>query len=462
MANKVAEERETGFGREHRDEGRSGVVSAVGNGGANYVDAGDGPAADNSTQSALRSARAAFNRAAELLGLEPGMREFLSLPRRVLEVTIAIRDDSGAHRTFRGYRVQHNITRGPAKGGLRYDPAASLEETVALAMTMTWKCALMDLPYGGAKGAVTCDPNSLSLAERERLTRRYAALIMPLIGPGKDVLAPDLNTGEREMAWIMDTYSAYAAQTGSPLAAAVTGKPVIIGGSSHRRGATGLGVAETVKLAAAHLKLTPPIRVIVCGYGDVGRATAEALVEDEAFLIVGASDIAGARYAYDGLRVGELSEAARAGVGVGEARAGERVDRDELLTQPCDVLVPAAVSGVLDSENAARVRTRAVVEAANSALTDAGEEALADAGVLVVPDVMANGGGVVASHYELTAAAFDTDAGQIAALIRRRISAAFREAVARAGEDQVSLRTASLAIAIERVRAAHEARGLFP
>lgn len=409
-----------------------------------------------SRSDALSTSVAAFEDAADLLDLDTGLREFLLRPRRALSVSVSIRDDRGELRTFEGWRVQHSLTRGPGKGGLRYHPAASLEETTALAMAMTWKCALVELPYGGAKGAVRCDPQSQSPQELERITRRYAGLIMPLIGPGRDVLAPDLGTSEREMAWIMDTYSA---QSGMITGSAVTGKPLILGGSHARRSATGVGVAAVVRLVAQKLGLSAPVRVAVAGYGEVGRTVAELLDEEPAFAVTAVSDVSGARVCEDGIDTRALARQLDEGASVAESSVGEPLSRDQALEARCDVLVPAAVSGVLSAENAARVQARTVVEAANAATSGDADAILCERGVTVVPDVLANPGGVVASYYEERG---ETVASTVVEGIKARIGRAFAETASVAERHGVPLRQAALALAIERVAAAHMARGLFP
>jgi glutamate dehydrogenase (NAD(P)+) len=409
--------------------------------------------------SALGASLGAFERAADLLSLDPGMRSFLAKPRRSLEVTVAIRDDAGQLRTFDGYRVQHSLTRGPGKGGLRFTPEASLEETTSLAMAMTWKCALVDLPYGGAKGAVRCDPERHSESELERITRRYAALIMPIIGPGRDVLAPDMNTGEREMAWVMDTY---ATQTGLLGDAAVTGRPIVLGGSAQRRSATGHGVAEAVRLAARAFALPKPLRVIVAGYGNVGSKTAELLLADPEVLVVGISDITGARYCESGISLPKVAEVLDGGGAIADVEQGERLLPHELLELDCDVLVPAAVSGVVNVANAGSLSTRVVVEAANGPTTEGADAILADAGIQVVPDILANAGGVIGSYVEERGGELALESGRAAGIISSRIESAFHATLARAEAMSCSLRDAALTIAIERVADAHRVRGLFP
>lgn len=404
----------------------------------------------------LAAASAGFDRSCDLLGLDDGMRDFLRHPRRSLEVAITIRRDDGSLATYEGCRVQHSLTRGPGKGGLRYHQDATLEETTALAMVMTWKCALVDLPYGGAKGSVRVDPTQLSVHELERLTRRYATLIMPFIGPGKDVLAPDVNTGEREMAWLMDTY---AAQSGLVVGTVTTGKPVDLGGSRPRRMATGFGVAETVRLLARKLELEPPIRLAVCGYGNVGRTAAELLADDVEFSLVGVSDVSGARYCERGLPAREVGARLDEVGTIAALPLGEPLERDALLEADCDILIPAALGGVIHEGNADRVRARAIVEGANLPVTTAADEALHDRGVVIVPGILANSGGVIGSYFE---ARGDDEPAQVMSGIARRIGGAFEATYARAELLECSLREAAMVIGIERVVAVHQVRGLFP
>ncbi len=408
---------------------------------------------------AWSAALAQLDRAASLLGLDAGLHEMLRHPRRVVEVAVPIRLDGGGMRTFEGFRVQHSLTRGPGKGGLRYHPGVTLDDVKALAMLMTWKCALVDLPFGGAKGAVRCDPAQLSTAELERLTRRYAAEIMPLIGPGRDVMAPDLNTGEREMAWIMDTYST---ATGYAVAASVTGKPVVVGGSRQRGSATGVGVAECVRLAAARLGLRAPVRVAVAGYGNVGRAAAEALAADDDVAIVGIGDVGGARVDPAGLPVDAVGAALAAGATVAELPYGEPCGRDELLVCECDVLIPAAVAGVLHAGNADAVQARVVVEGANGPTTPAADAILADRGIAVVPDLLANAGGVIVSWFEWAEGLHAVSQGRAQEPMLDKLRAAFAEVAHEADRAGVGLRDAALCLAVRRVAETHEARGLYP
>lgn len=399
--------------------------------------------------------------AARINGLDRGTEEMLRHPRRSVEVAVPVRCDDGELRTYTGWRVQHSLTRGPGKGGIRFHPAVTLEEVKVMAMAMTWKCALMEVPYGGAKGAIRCDPDGLSDGERERLTRRYANEIMPLIGPGKDVPAPDLGTGSREMAWIMDTC---ATSSGGSAWSFVTGKPIGMGGTSERRRATGRGVATASRVAVGALRLGRPPSFVVSGFGEVGSAAAHFLCA-EGWRLVGAGDVDGGRFDPAGLDLSAIESALAEGGRLAEAPVGEPVGRDELLELPCDLLIPAAVAGVIHEGNADLVQAAVVVEGANEPTTREADAVLASRSVGVVPDLIANGGGVIASHMEsvrersggLSGAPKATDARIDAA-----ISLALEESYLLAAEHRVSLREAAVALAVGRVVEAHEMRGLYP
>jgi glutamate dehydrogenase (NAD(P)+) len=404
-----------------------------------------------------REALDQLDRVARMIDLPSGIHEMLRTPRRSVEVAVPVRLDDGLVVTFEGWRVQHSLTRGPGKGGLRYHPDANLDEVKALAMLMSWKCALVEIPYGGAKGAVRCDPAVLSSGELERLTRRYAHEISPVIGPGLDVLAPDVGTGEREMAWIMDTCSTLGGRAAEGW---VTGKPVLVGGAPGRRSATAVGVIECVAAAVEVSELRAPVRVVVSGYGNVGRICAELIARTDGYLLVGAGDVTGGRYAAGGLDVAELGRAQDADEGIAGADTGEAISLEDLLECDCDVLVPAAVAGVLGEANADRVRARIVVEGANGPTTAAADAILEASGVMVVPDILANAGGVVASHLELYGQAVSDPAATDALVgyLRR----AFDLVRVRARRQGRSLREAALCVGVERVAQAHLARGLYP
>ena len=402
-----------------------------------------------------------YSEAAQRIGLDNGMLEMLGHPRRAIEVGVPFRRDDGTLLTVDGFRVQHSLTRGPGKGGLRYHPEVSMNGTKALAMGMTWKCALVDIPYGGAKGGIRVDPRELSDMELERMTRRYASEIMPLIGPGRDILAPDIGTSGREMAWILDTYNT---ALGMMSGAAVTGQPVVVGGSSGRRRATGYGVAECVKLAARQLELRPPIRVAISGYGNVGRVAAETLVEESGdFSIVAIGDVSGGPHDDSGLDLATAGRYLDEGGTLAEL-AAERLTPEEILEVPCDVLIPAAVGGVINGHNADRISARLIVEGANGPTTREADAVLDGRGVMVVPDILANAGGVIASHLEsvqaaqgVTWAATETYAG-----VEQRLHAAFAATCDFAAGGDMPLRQAALCLAIDRVATAHRTLGLYP
>ena len=344
-----------------------------------------------------RIAAAQFERTADVLDLDADTRARLIEPRRTLAVTFPVRMDDGAVRTFTGYRVQHALHMGPTKGGMRYAPGVSMGECAALAMWMTWKCALLELPYGGAKGGVRCSPKELSVGEIERMTRRYATELLPIIGPDRDIPAPDMATGEREMAWFMDTYSQ---QMGHAVPEIVTGKPPVLGGTEARRPATGLGVVYVTEGVLERLGW--PVReqrFVVQGFGNVGRIAAREL-HDLGALVVALSDASGGVADPAGLDVPAV-EAWVDEHGVIEGYPGaEAIGRSAVLEVECDVLIPAALEQQITEENADRLRCRLVVEAANGPTTPEAEALLAERGVLVVPDVLANAGGVCVSYFE--------------------------------------------------------------
>ncbi len=414
----------------------------------------------SAVKTAWTEALAQLERAAELLELDDGLHSMLRVPRRAVALAVPIYRDSGGRETYVGYRVQHSLTRGPGKGGLRYHPDVTFDEMKALAMLMSWKCAVVEVPFGGAKGGIRCDPNELSDSERERLTRRYASELAPLIGPTKDVLAPDLNTGEREMAWIMDTYST---AVGSPVATCVTGKPVIVGGSPTRRSATGAGVVHLLRREAAAITRRP-IRVAIAGFGTVGRTVAEMLAELDEFEVVGVSDESGARYRANGLPIAEVCAAVDRGASIGELDIGESLERDRLLEVPCDILVPAAVSNAIDARVAGEVRATLIVEAANGPVTAEGDAVLASRGILVLPDLLANAGGVVASYYEWAPqpASPSWPGSAVGEAVLARLDRAYEEVRAFATERGLSWRDAALCLGVKRVADAHLARGLYP
>ncbi|MGH7231669.1 MAG: Glu/Leu/Phe/Val family dehydrogenase [Nitrospiraceae bacterium] len=414
---------------------------------------------DNPT---FRLAVAQFDRAAELMGLDSNLRERLKAPERSLIVSVPVRMDNGAVKIFTGYRVQHDSSRGPSKGGIRYHPHVNLGEVAALAMWMTWKCALTGLPYGGAKGGVRVAPKQLSHAELQRLTRRYAAEIFPLIGPDKDVPAPDVGTDAQVMAWIMDTYSQ---QVGFAVQGVVTGKPLSIGGSLGREEATGRGVVYVAIEAMRHLGLDiHHATVAVQGFGNVGSNTARIMRETGA-KVIAVSDVAGGIYNAKGLDIPELlTRYQKEGQPLRDTKLGEWITNEELLELNCTVLVPAALSEQITAKNAAKVRCRILAEAANGPTTLDADQILMENGVFIIPDILANSGGVIVSYFEWVqdAQRFFWKATDIQDRLHEIITAAFHRTLEFSKAQRATMRMAALMNGIDRVAQAHLVRGLYP
>jgi len=411
--------------------------------------------------SPLATARAQLATAIDILGYDDGMHAMLMTPRREIHVAVPVRRDDGAVEIRHGYRVQHNISRGPGKGGLRYAPAVDIDEVRALAMLMTWKCAVVDLPYGGAKGGVAVDPRAYSTAELERLTRRYTSEIMPMIGPERDIMAPDVGTDERTMAWVMDTYSV---NQGYTIPAVATGKPLAVGGSLGRATATSRGVhhVAAATLADAGVGLAD-VSAAVQGFGKVGSHLTRFLAESGT-RVVAVSDEHGGVRADDGLDIPALVEHVAATGSVVGFRGGEPIDNAALLALDVDVLVPAAVEGVIDEAVARTVKARWVVEAANGPTTTAGDRVLAERGVVVVPDILANAGGVVVSYFEWVQAnqAYWWTEAEIEERLAHRMRESYRAVADYARAEGLPLRDAALVIGVRRVAQAHTIRGLYP
>jgi glutamate dehydrogenase (NAD(P)+) len=402
-----------------------------------------------------------FNAAADHLSLKRGIREYLAYPHRELIVNFPIEMDDGSPRMFTGYRVHHSTVLGPTKGGIRYSPEVHISEVRALAMWMTWKSALMHLPYGGAKGGVACDPRALSPGELQRLTRRYATEISILMGPQSDIPAPDVGTNAQIMAWIMDTYSMHRGYSVAPV---VTGKPISVGGSVGRSDATGRGVMIAAR-EAAHLWGLPfeGSRVAIQGFGNVGEAVAR-LMHAQGCRIVALSDLHGGIYAPEGLDPAAVLRHLRLTGSVVRFPDAAPVSNAALLEVPCDFLVPAAIEGQITRENAGRIDAAVVVEAANGPTTPEADEILDRRGVLVVPDIVANAGGVTVSYFEWVQdlqAYFWTE-DEINKHLERIMVSTFSRVASLAAERRVSLRTAALIVAVRRVADALMTRGIYP
>jgi len=412
--------------------------------------------------SALDSALHQLAEAVRHLGLDEGMHKMLATPRRSMEVAVPLRRDDGTLDVLQGYRVQHNFSRGPAKGGIRFHPDTDLSEVRALAMWMTWKCALMGIPYGGAKGGVAVDPRLLSRAELERVSRRYISEILPIVGPEKDIPAPDVGTDEQTMAWMMDTYSIHAGYT---VTGVVTGKPVAIGGSEGRGGATSRGVMYAAFSALHEAGIDHRgATVAVQGFGKVGGLAAQYL-HDAGCVVVAVSDVKGGVYSARGLNpaalIRHLKEGSESVVGY---PGTETITNEELLELDVDVLVPAALEGVIHEGNADKVKAYFVVEGANGPTTPDADAVLADRNVQVVPDVLANSGGVAVSYFEWVQdlQAYFWSEDEVNDRLKVLMERAYAEVSALAKDKGVSLRTAAQMIGVGRVAEAHRTRGLYP
>ena len=406
-------------------------------------------------------ARTQFAGVADHIGIPEDQRDRILYPRRALTVTCPLHRDDGTQAVFHGYRVQHHLTLGPTKGGTRFAPNVDISEVAALAIWMSWKCALTNLPYGGAKGGVTVDPTSLSMRELESLSRRYMQEMIPFIGPQTDIMAPDMGTNEQVMAWFMDTYSMYQGRT---IPEIVTGKPVSLGGAAGRREATGRGVAHLVGLALDRLQIPKSqASAIVQGFGNVGSISAVTLAQ-MGLRITGLSDHTAAIYEPRGLNVSEaLKHVAKTGVLRGFATEAA-TDPATFLELPCDVLVPAAVERVITARNAPRLKCRVLAEAANGPTTPDADDLLTRSGIFVIPDVLCNAGGVIVSYFEWVQdlQRFFWDEAETMDRLKRILSPRLDLILERAKRENISHRTAALAIGVERVWKAKLERGLFP
>jgi len=408
----------------------------------------------------FESMMARFDEAAHHLNLEPGLRLVLRHPEKQLIVAVPIQRDNGETEVFTGYRVLYNTARGPAKGGIRFDMQVTLDEVKALAAWMTWKCAVVNLPFGGSKGGVVCDPSTMSVGELERLTRRYTSGIIDMLGPDSDVPAPDVNTNERMMAWIMDTYSMHKRHT---VTAVVTGKPVAMGGSLGRREATGRGCMIVTREALRQLKL--PIegtRVVVQGFGNVGSISAQLMAE-QGMKILAVSDKEGGIYHPKGLELDDVLRHVKEHKVLSSYQKAEHISNAELLTLDTDVLVPAALENVITDENAGQIRARVICEGANGPTSADADAILQDAGILVVPDILANAGGVTVSYFEWVQdrGGYFWDLETVNSRLEKIMVSSYQECAAMAARTKVSMRIAAYMVAIDRVAQVHRLRGMY-
>jgi glutamate dehydrogenase (NAD(P)+) len=412
-------------------------------------------------RSALSIAQRQFDATADAIGLDDSLRAMLREVKRELVVHFPVEMDDGSFRVFTGFRVQHNIARGPAKGGLRYHPSMTLDDARALAMYMTWKTAVADVPFGGAKGGVICDPHQLNLNELERLTRRFTTEISLIVGPDRDIPAPDLGTGPQVMAWIMDTLSMHA---GYSVPASVTGKPQSIGGSEGRFTGPGRGVTMVTVLAMRDAGMDPSgARVAIQGFGKVGGVCAE-LLSAEGMTVVAVSDSTCGLYRAEGLDLTALRHLKEEGGHFTDYGGAEQLDREELLTLDVDVLVPAALEAQISERNADRVRAKVIAEGANAPLTTEADAMLEAKGVLILPDILANAGGVVVSYFEWVQdiQAYFWGSGEVNSRLREVMTRSYQQVRAEAQSHGVTLRDAAFRIAVTKVAEATRVRGIYP
>jgi glutamate dehydrogenase (NAD(P)+) len=408
----------------------------------------------------LANAERQFDEAASLLQIDPGIREIIKRPRRATIVSLPVHMDDGRIQVFTGYRVQHSIARGPAKGGIRYHPDVTLEEVSALAAWMTWKCAVVNIPYGGGKGGIACDPARMSKGELERLTRRYAADLSDLFGPESDIPAPDVNTNEQIMAWFVDTYSMHERRTEY---AVVTGKPLEVGGSLGRREATGRGVMLCVREMCAHLKMPlKGARVAVQGFGNVGSVSADLLSKLEGSTIVAVSDVTGGIHDPKGIDLKALSEWMKDHRGVKGFPKAQPLN-GPIVEVDCDILVPAALENQITADNADRVKARIVAEGANGPTTPDADKILQGKGVWVIPDILCNSGGVTVSYFEWVQnrMGFYWPESEVNTRLEQYMVSAFHDVLDVSVRHGVTLRVAAFMVAIERVVKVLQLRGVY-
>jgi len=409
----------------------------------------------------LKSVLKQYDLVADKLELSDNVLERLRYPKRSLLVSIPIEMDSGAVKVYKGFRVQHDITLGPSKGGIRYHPNVNLEEVTALAMLMSWKCALMQLPYGGAKGGICCTPSVMSIKEKERLTRRFTSEIIWAIGPEEDIPAPDMNTNMQTMAWMMDTYSMLKGHTSLGV---VTGKPLVLGGSLGREEGTGRGVyymvEESAKINGKDLK---GLRIAIQGFGNVGSAAARLLCGQES-KIIAVSNSKGGIYNENGIDIGGLIQHVKENKEIADFPDVEIITNEELLTLDCDVLIPASIEGQITRYNADKVKAGIIVEGANGPTTPEADRILSEHGVCVIPDILANSGGVVISYFEWVQDLqfYFWKENEIHQRLKEIMSNVFNSVLAMSQEKKIDMRMAAWMIGISRIAEAQKLRGLYP
>ncbi|MBV8689560.1 MAG: Glu/Leu/Phe/Val dehydrogenase [Candidatus Eremiobacteraeota bacterium] len=414
-----------------------------------------------STENVWKMAQRQLDEVASLIGLDASVHEYLRYPKRVLEVSVPVRMDNGAFKVFTGYRVQHNMSRGPSKGGIRFHPDVTLDEVKALAMWMTWKCALVNIPFGGAKGGVICDPKAMSVQELENLTRRFTTEISIIIGPEKDIPAPDVYTTPQIMAWIMDTFSM---QHGYSIPGVVTGKPISIGGSLGRDRATARGCLYVIDEAMNALGISiQGARVAIQGFGNAGLHAGE-LMAQRGYTIVAASDSRGGVYRERGLNIADLIAHKDATGSVVGFEGSERISNHDLLECECDVLVPAALEKVITEENAGAIKAKIVAEAANGPTLPAADAILFKRGIMVLPDILANAGGVTVSYFEWVQDLQNNfwEEDEINKRLKQKMTRAFAETADHARRYGVDMRRGAYSVAVSRVAEATAERGLYP
>lgn len=411
---------------------------------------------------AYRTALDQFRRAAAYVRLPEDVKEYLRYPRREFTVNFPIRRDTGEIEVFTGYRVHHNTALGPTKGGIRYASNVTLDEVRALAMWMTWKCALVNIPYGGAKGAVVVDPRQLSLSELERITRRFASELIPIISPHSDIPAPDMGTNSQVMAWFMDTYSM---TLGYSVPGIVTGKPILLGGSEGRTEATGRGVIISMIEAMKYLGWDNrhDAKIVIQGFGNVGSHAAQ-YAHELGFRVVGVSDVSGGLYKENGLNIPAIIKHVQKNGSLARYSDGQNLSNEELLVLPCDVLIPAALEGQITEHNAEQIKAELVVEGANGPTTPEGDAILRERGITLIPDILANAGGVIVSYFEWVQdlQAFSWDKEEVFRQLQRMMVKAFDYTTTISEKHQVDMRTGAQIAAITRVGDAIVQRGFFP